>query len=204
MSFFYPNLAAMLVLLGFVFFVGRQHRDLLRARAYGEFAARLLPLFTAGVLALGLPFVMSYTIEGNAVLVLLTYLSGTALITTLMARAVASDERHASTLFRRAQYDEAARAYEDLVSRRPLPRYYSALGASLDASGDPEGALEAADAALRLDPELGIAYYNRASALVALGERSRARDDLQAIFRADSNRRLRQAAQEAIESLEKG
>ena len=204
MSFFYPTLAAMLILLGFIFFVGRQHRDLLRARAYGEFAARLLPLITAGVLALGLPFVMGYTIEGNALLVLLTYLAGTALLTVLMARAVASDERRASILFRRAEYESAAKAYEDLAQRRPLPRYYSALGASLDASGDPEGALEAADAALRLDPKLGIALYNRASALVALGERARARSDLQAIFRADSNRRLKQAAQEALQSLEKG
>ena len=204
MSFFYPTLAAMLVLLGFIFFVGRQHRDLLRVRAYGEFAARLLPLITAGVLALGLPFVMGYTIEGNALLVLLTYLAGTALLTVLMARAVASDERRASILFRRAEYESAAKAYEDLARRRPLPRYYSALGASLDASGDPEGALEAADAALRLDPKLGIALYNRASALVALGERPRARSDLQTIFRADSNRRLKQAAQEALQSLEKG
>jgi tetratricopeptide (TPR) repeat protein len=203
-SFFYPTLVAMLVLLGFIFFVGRQHRDLLRVGAYGEFAARLLPLITAGVLALGLPFVMRYTIEGNALLVLLTYLAGTALLTVLMARAVASDERRASTLFRRAEYDKAARAYEELVSRRPLPRYYSALGASLDASGDPEGALEATDAAVRLDPKLGIALYNRASALVALGERNRARQDLQAILRVDSNRRLKQAAQEALESLEKG
>ena len=204
MSFFYPTLAAMLVLLGFIFFVGRQHRDLLRIRAYGEFFARLLPLLTAGALALGLPFVMRYTIEGNALLVLLTYLAGTALLTVLMARAVASDERRASSLFRRAEYDKAARAYRNLASRRPLPRYYSALGASLDASGDPEGALEATDTAVRLDPKLGIAYYNRASALAALGERARAQGDLQTIFRVDSNRRLRQAAQEALESLEKG
>ena len=204
MSFFYPTVAAMLVLLGFVFFIGRQHRDLLRVGAYGEFAARLLPLVVAGVLALGLPFVMRYTIEGNALLVLLTYLSGTALLTALMARAVASDERRATTHFRRAEYDEAARAYEDLVSRRPLPRYYSALGASLDASGDPERALEATEVATRLDPRLGIAYYNRASALVALGESSRARSDLQTIFRVDSNRRLKQAAQEALETLDKG
>ena len=204
MSFFYPTLAAMVVLLGFVFFVARQHRDLLRVRAYGEFAARLLPLAVAGVLALGLPFVMRYTIEGNALLVLLTYLSGTALLTLLMARAVAADERQATVLFRRAEYDKAASAYEDLVSHRPLPRYYSALGASLDASGEPERALEAADAAVRLDPKLGIALYNRASALVALGERERARNDLQRVFRADSNRRLKQAAQEALESLEKG
>ena len=203
MSFFYPTLATMAVLAVFLFFVGRQNRDLLRARAYGEFFARLLPLLSAGILVLGLPFVMRYTIEGNALLVLLVYLGGTALLTVLMARAVATEERRAGALFRRGEYEGAARIYKDLVARRPLPRFYSALSASLDASGDPQGALEAADTAVKLDPKLGIAYYNRASALAALGERARSRGDLQTIFRVDSNRRLKRAAEEALESLEK-
>ena len=73
----------------------------------------------------------------------------------------------------------------------------------MSASGDPERALEAADAAVRLDPKLGTALYNRASALVALGNRERARGDLQTVFHVDSSRRLKQAAQEALEGLEK-
>jgi hypothetical protein len=36
-----------------------------------------------------------------------------------------------------------------------------------------------------------------------LGEPARARADLQAVFRADSGRRLKRAAQEALEGLEK-
>src|ERR671921_237809 len=76
MSFFYATLGALAILAGFLFAVGRQNRDLLRARAYGEFLVRLLPLLTAGVLILGLPFVMNLTIEGNALLVLLVYLGG--------------------------------------------------------------------------------------------------------------------------------
>ena len=204
MTFLYPTLVAIAVLLVFLLLVGRHNRDLLRARAYGELLLRLLPLLSAGVLALGLPLVMRYTTAENAATVLLVYLGGTALLTALMARAVAPEERRAGALFRRHEYEGAAEAYKTLLARRPLPRYYSALAASLDAAGDPDGALEAADAAVKLDPKLGIARYNRASALAALGERARARADLQAVFGADSNRRLKRAAQEALESLEKG
>ena len=203
MSFFYPTLGALAILAGFLFLVGRQNRDLLRVRAYGEFLVRLMPLLTSGVLILGLPFVMSLTIEGNALLVLLVYLGGAVVLTVLMARLATPEERRAGTLFRREEYEGAAAIYERLIARRPLPRYYSALGASLDAAGDPRAALEATDTAIKLDPRLGIAYYNRASALVALGERERARRDLQAAVQVDSNRRLRRAVEEALKSLQK-
>jgi len=204
MSFFYATLGALAILAGFLFAIGRQNRDLLRARAYGEFLVRLLPLLTAGVLILGLPFVMDLTIEGNAFLVLLVYLGGAVVLTVMMARLVAPEERRAGNLFRSEEYEGAADVYDRLIARRPLPRYYSALAASLDASGDPRGALEAADTALKLDPKLGIAYYNRASALAALGELTRAREDLQTIPMIDPNRRLRRAAEEALKTLNKG
>ncbi len=204
MNFFYPTLGALAILVVFLFIVGRQNRDLLRARAYGEFLVRLLPLLSTGVFVLGLPFVMDLTIEGNAVPVLLIYLAGAAILTVIMARLAAPEERQAGTLFRREEYEGAAAIYERLIAQRPLPRYYSALGACLDASGsDPHAALEATDTAIKLDPKLGIALYNRASARAALGERERAREDLQAVFRADSNRQLRRAATEALKTLEK-
>ncbi len=204
MSFFYATLGALAILAGFLFAVGRQNRDLLRVRAYGEFLVRLLPLLTNGILILGLPFVMDLTIEGNALLVLLVYLGGAVVLTVMMARLVAPEERRAGNLFRSEEYEGAADIYDRLIARRPLPRYYSALAASLDASGDPRAALEAADTAVKLDPKLGIAYYNRASALAALGELTRAREDLRTIFRVDPNRRLRRAAEEALETLDKG
>jgi len=204
MSFFYATLGALAILAGFLFAVGRQNRDLLRVRAYGEFLGRLRPLLTAGVLILGLPFVMALTIEGNALLVLLIYLGGAVVLTVMMARLVAPEERRAGNLFRSEEYEGAADIYDRLIAHRPLPRYYSALAASLDASGDPRGALEAADTAVKLDPKLGIAYYNRASALAALGELTRAREDLQTIPRIDPNRRLRKAADEALKTLDKG
>jgi tetratricopeptide (TPR) repeat protein len=203
-SFFYATLGALAVLATFLFVVGRQNRDLLRVRAYGEFLVRLLPLLTAGVLIIGLPFVMNLTIEGNALFVLLVYLAGVVILTVMMARLVAPEERRAGNLFRSEEYEGAAAIYDRLIARNPLPRYYSALAASLDASGAPREALEAADTAIKLDPKLAIAYYNRASALAALGELTRAREDLQTIPTVDSNRRLRRATEEALKTLDKG
>jgi tetratricopeptide (TPR) repeat protein len=202
MSFFYPTLGALAILAGFLFVVGRQNRDLLRVRAYREFSLRLLPLLSTGILVAGLPFVMGLTAFENMVPVLLVYLGGATVLTVLMSRLIAPEERRAGTLFRRAEYEGAAAIYERLIARQPLPRYYSALGACLDISGEHQAALETSDRAIKLDPKLGVAYYNRASALAALGEHSRARDDLQTVFRVDSNRRLRRAAEEALESLE--
>jgi tetratricopeptide (TPR) repeat protein len=199
----YPTLGALALLAVLTFLIGRQNRDLLRARAYRDFFLRLIPSLSTAVFVVGLPFVMEQATVDNYGSVLLVYLGGAAVLTAVMARAVAPEERRASTAFRKGECEKAVAVYEELVSRRPLPRYYSALAASLDASGDPQGALETADRAIKLDPRLGIAYYNRASAHAALGELAKARGDLQTVFRVDSGRSLRRAAAEALESLEK-
>jgi lipoprotein NlpI len=175
----------------------------LRVRAYRDFFLRLIPPLSTGVFIAGLPFVLDLTTVENYGEVLLVYLGGAAVLTVLMTRAVTPDERRAGSAFRKGEYEKAAELYDEISARRPLPRYYSALAASLDASGSPNAALEAADQAIKLDPRLGIAYYNRASALAALDERARARGDLQKVFQVDSNRALRRAAAEALESLEK-
>jgi tetratricopeptide (TPR) repeat protein len=199
----YPTLGALVILVLLTFVIARQNRDLLRVRAYRDFFLRLIPPLSTGVFVAGLPFVMDQATVHNYGLVLLVYLGGAAILTAIMTRAVTPEERRAGDAFRKGEYEKAAALYEDLVTRRPLPRYYSALAASLDASGNPRGALEAAEQAIKLDPRLGIAYYNRASALAALGERARARGDLQTVFRVDSARNLRRAAAEALEMLEK-
>jgi len=199
----YPTLGALVVLAVFMFLIGRQNRDLLRVRAYRDFFLRLIPPLSTGVFIAGLPFVLDLATVENYGEVLLVYLGGAAILTVLMARAVTPDERRAGTAFRKGEYEKAAELYDEISARRPLPRYYSALAASLDASGSPGAALEAADQAIKLDPKLGIAYYNRASALAALDERARARGDLQKVFQVDSNRALRRAAAEALDSLEK-
>ena len=203
MNLLYPTIGALVILAVFTFFIGRQNRDLLRVRAYRDFFLRMIPPLSTGVFVAGLPLVMSQATVYNYGPVLLVYLVGAATLTAVMARAVIPDERRAGMAFRKGEYQKAAGLYEDLVSRRPLPRYYSALAASLDASGNPQGALEAADRAVKDDPKLGIAYYNRASALAALGERARARGDLQKVFETDAGRSLRRAAAEALETLEK-
>jgi tetratricopeptide (TPR) repeat protein len=200
----YPTLGALVILAVLTFFIGRQNRDLLRVRAYRDFFLSLIPPLSTGVFVAGLPFVMDQATIYNYGIVLFVYLGGAAILTAIMARAVIPEERRAGTAFRKGEYEKAAGLYEELVARRQLPRYYSALGASLDASGNPRAALEATDRAIKLDPRLGIAYYNRASALAALGERARARGDLQTVFRVDSGRNLRRAAAEALETLEKG
>ena len=203
MNLLYPALGALAILAVITFFIGRQNRDLLRVGAYRDFLLRLIPPLSTGVFVAGLPFVMDQATVYNYGPVLFVYLGGAAVLTAIMARAVTPEERRAGTAFRKGEYEKAAGLYEELVARRQLPRYYSALGASLDASGDPRAALEATDRAIKLDPSLGIAYYNRASALAALGERARARGDLQTVFRVDSGRNLRRAAAEALETLEK-
>ena len=203
MKLLYPTLGALAILVVFTFLIGRQNRDLLRVRAYRDFFLRLIPPLSTGVFIAGLPFVMNLATVEDYGPVLLVYLGGAAVLTTLMTRTVTPDERRAGTAFRKGEYEEAADLYDEISTRRPLPRYYSALGASLDASGNPGAALEATDRAIRLDPKLGIAYYNRASALVALDERARARGDLQKVFQVDSSRSLRRAAAEALETLEK-
>ncbi|MGI8910488.1 MAG: tetratricopeptide repeat protein [Rubrobacteraceae bacterium] len=204
MNLLYPTLGALVILAIFGFFIGRQNRDLLRVRKYREFFWRLIPTLSTAVFVAGLPFIMEQATFDNYGPVLFVYLGGAAVLTVVMARAVAPDERQAGMAFRKGEYEKAIVLYEDLITRRPLPRYYSALAASLDASGNPHGALEAAEQAVKGDPKLGLAYYNRASALAALGEKGRARGDLQTIFRVDSGRALRRAAAEALESLEKG
>ena len=203
MNLLYPALGALAILAALTFFIGRQNRDLLRVGAYRVFFLRLIPSLSTGVFVAGLPFVMDQATVYNYGPVLFVYLGGAAVLTTIMARAVIPEERRAGTAFRKGEYEKAADLYEELVARRQLPRYYSALGASLDASGNPRAALDATDRAIKLDPKLGIAYYNRASALAALGERARARGDLQTVFRVDSGRNLRRAAADALETLEK-
>ena len=203
MRLLYPTLGTLAILVVFMFFIGRQNRDLLRVRAYRDFFLRLIPPLSTGVFIAGLPFVMNLATVENYGSVLLVYLGGAAVLTILMTRAVTPDERRAGTAFRKGEYEKAAELYDEISTRRPLPRYYSALGASLDASGNPGAALEATDRAINLDPKLGIAHYNRASALAALGEKARARGDLQKVFQVDSSRTLRRAAAEALESLEK-
>jgi tetratricopeptide (TPR) repeat protein len=182
--------------------LGRQNRDLLRVGAYGEFVWRLGPVLCAAVFIAGFPFVLDLATPYNIRPTILVYIAGAAILTALAARGVAPEERRASVAFRKGDLERAVTLYEELAARTDLPRHYCSLAAALDATGDPHGALEAAETAVKRDPSYGIALYNRASALAALGETARARGDLQKVFTVDSSRGLRHAAEEALESLE--
>ncbi len=192
-----------MLLAGLTVALALQNRDLLRIGEYREFLVRMIPAFTTAVFVAGLPFVLAQAEVARYGVVLLVYLSGAALLTVVAARAVAPEERRAGRAFRSGEYEKAADQYEEMIQTRPLPRYFSALAATRDATGDPHAALEAAEHAVKRDPRLGIAYYNRASALAALGENSRARSDLQKVFEVDAGRRLKQAAGDALETLER-
>ncbi|MGI8650845.1 MAG: hypothetical protein ACR2KW_10800 [Rubrobacter sp.] len=198
----YSTLAALTLLAGLTIALALQNRDLFRIGEYREFLVRMTPAFTTAVFVAGLPLVLAQADVDQYGVVLLVYLAGSAVLTTIAARAVAPDERRAGRAFHSGEYEKAAEHYEEMISTRPLPRYFSALAATRDATGDPHAALEAAEHAIQRDPKLGIAYYNRASALVALGENSRARADLQMVFQVEAGKKLKDAAGDALETLE--
>jgi Tfp pilus assembly protein PilF len=53
--------------------------------------------------------------------------------------------------------------------------------------------------AVEIDPEYGLAYYNRALILQRLGRKSRATKDLKRALETDLPRRFRTAARRALE-----
>jgi len=197
----YPTLGALALLAVSAVIVGRQNRDLLRVREYRDFVVRLIPVLSTAVFVAGLPFVVNLADADRAPSVLLVYLGGAAILTALMARAVDPEERRAGDAFKKEDYERSAVLYGKLIERHPLPRYYSALGAALDLNGDELGALESMGHAIERDPKLGVAYFNRASTLAAMGQREAAVEDLRAVFRADSGRRVRRAAEAALREL---
>lgn len=200
----YPTLGALVVLVVFGIVLGRQNRDLLRVREYRDFFARLMPVLSTAVFVAGLPLVVNLADVDRALPALLVYLSGAAILTALMARSVDPEERRAGAAFGDGDYERAAVLYGKLVQRSPLPRYYSALGAALDLNGDQPGALESMGHALDRDPKLGVAYFNRAATLSVMGQREAAIEDLHNVFRTDSSRKVRAAAEAALRELNAG
>jgi tetratricopeptide (TPR) repeat protein len=109
------------------------------------------------------------------------------------------DERRATRAFRSGEYTEAAALYRKLVERRPLARYWAFLGAALGAGERHEEGVDASTKAVEIDPEYGLAYYNRALILQRLGRKSRATKDLKRALETDLPRRFRTAARKALE-----
>ena len=172
------------------------NKDLVRAKAWGELARRLLPFAAIAATAASLPLLQNFegplpvawVLTFGAVLVLSNFLS------------VPVDERRASRAFRNGDYAGAAALYRKLVEKRPLARYWAFLGAALGAGGKRrEEATYASTKAVELDPEYGIAYYNRALILRKMGRKSRAAKDLERALDTDLPRRFRTAARKMLE-----
>ncbi len=172
------------------------NRDLVRARAWGELVRRLLPFAAIAIMAASLPLVQglqvwwlpyAWALAFGAVLVVANFLS------------MPLDERRATRAFRSGDYAGAAALYRKLVERRPLARYWAFLGAALGAGERHEEGVDASTMAVEIDPEYGLAYYNRALILQRLGRKSRATKDLKRALEADLPRRFRTAARRALE-----
>jgi tetratricopeptide (TPR) repeat protein len=172
------------------------NRDLIRARAWGELVRRLLPFAAIAIMAASLPLVQgpqvwwlpyAWALAFGAVLVVANFLS------------MPLDERRATRAFRTRDYAGAAALYRKLVERRPLARYWAFLGAALGAGERHEEGVDASTMAVEIDPEYGLAYYNRALILQRLGRKSRATKDLKRALETDLPRRFRTAARRALE-----
>ncbi len=176
------------------------NKDLVRARAWRELARRALPFATITTMAASLPLVQGtqetwvpfiWVFAFAVILVLANFLS------------MPNGERRASRAFRSGNYTDAATHYRRLAEKRPLARYWAFLGAALGAGEQPEESLEASTKSVELDPDYGLAYYNRALVLRRLGRKNRAAKDLKRALESDLPRRFRKPANALLEELSK-
>jgi tetratricopeptide (TPR) repeat protein len=172
------------------------NKDLVRARAWKELARRALPFFTLTVMALSLPLVQSRQEEWLPLAWALVF-AAALVAANFFSTPIA--ERRANRAFRSRDYAVAANLYRKLVEERPLARYWAFLGAALGASEQREEAINASTKAVELDPQYGLAYYNRALILRKMGRKSRAAKDLKRALDADLPRRFRTAARRILE-----
>lgn len=176
------------------------NKDLVRARAWEELARRALPFAAITAMAASLPLVQG----AQEIWVPVVWVSTFAVVLVLANfLSMPNGERRASRAFRNGDYTGAATQYRRLAEKRPLARYWAFLGAALGAGEQPEESLEASTKAAELDPDYGLAYYNRALVLRRLGRKSRAAKDLKRALEADLPRRFRKPAHALLEELSK-
>lgn len=175
------------------------NKDLVRVGAWGELARRSLPFAGITLMAASLPLVQG---RGGSVPVIWAIGCGVVLV---LSRFISEPtrERKASRAFRKGDYEDAAALYRKLAEKHPLARHWAFLGAALGAGGHNEKALEASSRAVELDPQYGLAYYNRALLLRNTGRRSRAIKDLKKALEADLPRRFKSAASKVLAEMQK-
>lgn len=197
-----PGAITIVLLFALVFLtwqtVYSSNRDLVRAKAWGDLARRVLPFGALLLMALSLFVVQAY--RDNRVMVAWLVVSGVLIVVSSLL-SVPALERQASRAFRRGDYPRAAELYGQLAEERPLARNQAFLGAALGAAERYEESIEASTQAIEKDPEYGLAYYNRALILHRLGKKSRAVKDLRRALDADLPRRFRKAVQRMLADL---
>ena len=175
------------------------NKDLVRVRAWGELARRALPFAILTVAVLSLPLVQGL-LEAGWVLPAWILVFGGAFVVSNFFQMPLS-ERRASRAFREGDYATAIDLYRKLASERPLARYWAFLASALKSGGRREEAVSASTKAVELDPEYGLAYYNRALVLRKMGRKSRAAKDLKKALDADLPRRFRTASRKMLQEL---
>jgi tetratricopeptide (TPR) repeat protein len=94
----------------------------------------------------------------------------------------------ASACYGEGRFDEAARLLRRARALAPKDAHVlNSLGVSLKALGQTEAALQAYESALRLDPQLAAAHFNRAVVLEELSDLQRARTAYERAAAADPN-----------------
>lgn len=174
------------------------NRDLARAKAWGDLARRFLPFVVLALMAVSLYFVRTFA-EGWVTLAWIVLFG--VLIVASSLFSVPALERRANGVFRRGDYPQAAELYEKLVQERPLARNHAFRGAALGASERYDESINASTKAIDMDPEYGLAYYNRALVLRRTGKKSRAVQDLNKALEADLPRRFRSASKKILQDL---
>ncbi len=174
------------------------NRDLVRARAWRELARRSLPFVALTAMALSLPLVQG--VREGWMLPAWVFACGTALVASNFL-STPLDERRASRAFRSGDYAAAVDLYRKLADERPLARYWAFLGAALGSDERYEEAINASTKAVELDPEYGLAYYNRALILRNMNRKGQASKDLKRALDAEMPRRFKTAAGKALEEL---
>ena len=174
------------------------NRDLVRARAWRELARRSLPFVALTAMALSLPLVQG--VREGWMLPAWVFACGTALVASNFL-STPLDERRASRAFRSGDYAAAVDLYRKLADERPLARYWAFLGAALGSDERYEEAINASTKAVELDPEYGLAYYNRALILRNMNRKGQAAKDLKRALDAEMPRRFKTAAGKALEEL---
>ena len=195
------------------------NRDLFRARAWKELARKMLPLGALALMAATLPLIQNATTDWIPV-VWAVVLGGSIVLANFFS--MSSLERRASRHFRRGRYEEAVENFRALTEEKPYARYYAFLGAALGANAASKGdsaegsepqtqgsgsgisqrlqeSIDTSTKAIELDPDYGVAYYNRALTLRRAGRRGKATKDMQRALEADLPRRFRSAAQRYLE-----